>query len=261
MSTPPPCPSVFETIEVLDGHPFALAEHLSLLSSAAATLGLPDPDRKLIDSAVGETLRRWGPEPGRLRVSWSGRRDSSEGTLRGSLHLFIAPLIVPNRPAHVDVADTPVDTGSVLYGLKSSGMTPGVATIASHPDADEVLLVNLGAHLVEGCSSNIFLVCDDSLITPPLSSGCRAGVTRSIILEAVSSVGISVREEAVEVSDLAEVAEAFLASTGRNVQSIASIAGRPLTVDGELTQATRIAFLAARARDLSRDVGAPHHQL
>lgn len=255
---------MFETIEVLDGRPFAFADHLDLLSSAAATLGLPDPDPELIHSAVAETLRRWGPEAGRLRLSWSGRsgsdsgpgRGSGRGVLRGSLHILIAPLIIPNRPAHVEIADTPVDTGSVLYGLKSSGMTPGVAIMASYPDVDEVLVVNRSGELVEGCSSNIFLVSDDSLTTPPLSSGCRGGVTRSTLLKAAGTAGIPVREVAIPASDLAGVGEAFLTSTGRHIQSIGSVAGRPLTVDGELTRAARVAFLAARARD----VDAPHPQ-
>lgn len=245
----PPGPAVFETIEVVDGQPFALDEHLHLLASAATTLGLNEPDLHRIRSAVSDTVRRWGEDPGRLRVTWSSvGRPGVHGSAssRFSLHLFVAPLIIPTHSARVEVSDSPINLGSPLTGLKSSGMTTGVAKLASYPGADEVLLFNESGELTEGTSSNVFVVRGDLLVTPPLSSGCRAGVTRAILVDAARSAGLLIREETILVDDLAAAGEAFLTSTGRHVQAIASISGRRLTPNGAGTQAAREAFLARR---------------
>ncbi|HTO01031.1 MAG TPA: aminotransferase class IV [Microthrixaceae bacterium] len=244
--------TVFETVEVLHGRPFALQEHLDLLHVAAARLGVGPPDRHMVESAVKDTAEAWGQSPGRLRVAWSG---SLAGHAHdGSLLINITSLTVPEQAARVEVAEHAIDTGSDLCGLKSSGLAATVARLAAHPEADEVLVLDSSGELVEGCSSNVFVVLGDSLVAPPLSSGCRAGVTRSVLLRAARSAGIPVREEAIPMLDArafrtdtsAAIREAFLTSTGRHVQAISSISGQPLDPDGELTRAAREAFLAAR---------------
>ncbi len=230
--------SVFETVEVFDGHTFAFDGHLELLVTAARTLGVTEPDTDRINSAVDVVVGRWGTEPGRLRISWS---------TGGRLHLVIAPLAIRRGPAVVEVADFPVDAKSPLCGVKSSGAAPVVATLASHPGADEVLLVDDSGDVTEGCSSNVFVVSGDELVTPPLGSGCRAGVTRSIVLKAASERRIPVREESIRAADLAGIQEAFLTSTGRHVQPIGSIDGRALTGPGLLTEAVRRGFAQIRS--------------
>lgn len=233
--------AVFETVEVREGHTFALDEHLALLREAAAIVGLSEPDSEQIESATSSLLARWGLAPGRLRIAWSAP---------GSLHLFVAPLVFPTGPARVELTTLPVDSSSPLYGLKTSGMTAGVATLAAHPEADEVLLHDVRGELIEGCTSNIFVVREGTLLTPPLTSGCRAGVTRSLALQAAAEQGIRVLERSIETSDLCEVSEAFLTSTGRHVQRIASIDGRSLSGDGTVTSVVRSGFDQIRSRYL-----------
>jgi 4-amino-4-deoxychorismate lyase len=49
-------------------------------------------------------------------------------------------------------------------------------------DADEVLLLNEKGEVCEGTITNIFLEDGDTLITPPLSCGCLAGVLRTALI-------------------------------------------------------------------------------
>jgi branched-chain amino acid aminotransferase len=83
------------------------------------------------------------------------------------------------------------------------------------------------------------------LVTPPLSSGCLAGVTRALLLEA----GVAVEED-VPLSALAASSEAFLCSTTRDVHPISSVDGSPLggAVPGPLTAAAAAAFAEAVRR-------------
>ena len=51
------------------------------------------------------------------------------------------------------------------------------------PDASEAIFLNTAGHICEGTGTNIFVVFGDKVITPPLSSGPLAGITRELIME------------------------------------------------------------------------------
>ena len=84
--------------------------------------------------------------------------------------------------------------------------------------------------LCEGTGSNVFVVLDGEIVTPPLSSGCLAGVTRALVVEA----GLAV-ERPVPIAVFLQASEAFLTSTARAGQPIATVDGRPLGPPGEAT--------------------------
>jgi branched-chain amino acid aminotransferase len=91
----------------------------------------------------------------------------------------------------------------------------------------------------------VFVGVGGRMLTPPLTSGCLAGVTRDLLLE------LGVAEEAdLPLSAVAEANEAFLTSSTRDVQAISSVDGAPLPiVPGPLTEAATEAFRALQARD------------
>jgi branched-chain amino acid aminotransferase len=88
-------------------------------------------------------------------------------------------------------------------------------------------------------------VVDGELLTPPLSSGCLAGVTRDLVLEA----GVA-READIDLAVFRLADEAFLTSTTRDVQPIAAIDGRSLPrVGGEATMRAADAFERAASAE------------
>ncbi len=81
----------------------------------------------------------------------------------------------------------------------------------------------------------MFVVIGGALITPPLSAGILAGVTRDLILE-TATVGAIEQDVPFSTVAAGDVEEAFLTSTTRGVQAIISIDGtesarRPRTAD------------------------------
>ena len=128
-----------------------------------------------------------------------------------------------------------------MTGVKSTSYGENVVALAVAADADasEALFANTAGNLCEGTGSNVFVGFGDRLVTPPLSSGCLAGVTRELVLEA------GIGEEAdVPMASLAEATEMFLASTGREVQPVRRLDGRELRFcPGPLTVAARQAWL------------------
>ncbi|HUF31669.1 MAG TPA: aminotransferase class IV, partial [Acidimicrobiales bacterium] len=118
---------------------------------------------------------------------------------------------------------------------------------AAGQDASEAIFANTRGELCEGTGTNVFIARGGRLMTPPLSSGCLAGITRALVLETTAAA----TEATVALSALTGADEAFLTSSTREVQPIAAVDGRPLpAAPGPLTQAAMDAYADLLARDL-----------
>ena len=91
---------------------------------------------------------------------------------------------------------------------------------------DEVVLLNERGEVAECTAANIFCARKGVVLTPPLSSGCLAGITRSVMLEIASSAGVPTEEQTVFVDDLYAADEVFITSTNRNLVGVSEIRGR-----------------------------------
>jgi branched-chain amino acid aminotransferase len=86
----------------------------------------------------------------------------------------------------------------------------------------------------------VFVGVGGRLLTPPLASGCLAGVTRELVLEVTDAV-----EEDIPMAAFLAADEVFLTSTGRDVEPVHQIDDRVLlAVPGPLTEAAASAFQA-----------------
>jgi branched-chain amino acid aminotransferase len=92
----------------------------------------------------------------------------------------------------------------------------------------------------------VFVGIAGRLVTPPLSAGCLAGVTRELILELTDA-----SEQDVPLAALADADEAFLTSTTREVQPVRAVNGRVLPVaPGTGTKEAADAFAALVGREI-----------
>jgi len=114
--------------------------------------------------------------------------------------------------------------------------------LAKSKGCGEALMANTRGEVCEGTGSNVFLVLRGRLVTPPLSSGCLPGITRSLVIKACQSSGIDCHEEPVPVSALDHCEEAFLTSSTRGVHPVAELDGRLLPTPGALTQSVEAVF-------------------
>ena len=76
--------------------------------------------------------------------------------------------------------------------------------------ADEALWLNTNGNLTEGTATNLFVVCDSEIWTPPPEEGLLPGVARSLVIELAASLGFSVIERPIPLSTLSRAEEAFL---------------------------------------------------
>jgi branched-chain amino acid aminotransferase len=234
---------VFESVVIRNGRPFGLERHLARLEASAQRLGLEPPPREELEHAVHSVNDQAGLGTGKLRITITGGYGPL-GSARGSASptVIVACEELGPVPEHatVVVAPWPRNERGALAGAKTISYAENVVALAyaAQKGATEAIFLNLAGNLCEGTGSNIFVGIDGELVTPPLSSGCLAGVTRGFLLEVTAAL-----ERDVPGGELERVAEAFLTSTTRGVQPIASIDGRPLPhYPGPLTTAAGAAF-------------------
>ena len=234
---------VFETLIVYRGVPFAARRHLERLAVSCKGLGLDVPDAAVVRSAMEAVVEANGLETGRMRVTVTGG-DSPLGSDRGAEGptVIVAAGPLAAWPATADVVVVPWvrNEKGALAGLKTTSYGENVVALAYAKErgASEAIFANTVGELCEGTGSNVFVGIDGRLVTPPLRSGCLAGVTRALVIEATGAV-----EEDLPIGALAAADEAFLTSTTREVQPIRAVDGVELaSVDGPLTAEAKARF-------------------
>jgi branched-chain amino acid aminotransferase len=223
---------VFETLKVISGQPFALTRHLERLRRSAGGLGLDVPvgDDKL-RTIVAETIAASDVEAGRARITLTGG-PAALGSGRGDGPPTLVVAVGPLEPASLAPDTTavtvpwPRNERSAVCGIKTTSYAENVVALAeaARAGASEAIMPNLAGNVCEGTGTNVFVVGGGRLVTPPLSAGCLAGVTRGLLLELLDDAG----QEDVPIDALGQVDEVLLTSSTRDVQPLRELDGRPL---------------------------------
>ena len=196
---------VFETTKVEHGVPFALSRHLRRLSLSADTVGLAVPADDLLREAAAAVCRGVVDVAlARLRITLTAGPGPA-GSLRGAgpptLLVTVTETQRPAAPETAILVPWRRNHRGALTGVKSTSYLENVVALAAarRAGAGEALLANVADELCEGTGTNVFCVLDGVAVTPPLSSGCLAGITRALVLEWCPEVV----ERTLELKDLA----------------------------------------------------------
>lgn len=124
---------------------------------------------------------------------------------------------------------------------------------ANDRGADEAVFLTADGHVSEGGSSNLFMVRDGQLVTPPVTADILEGITRdSVMTLAREELGLTVVERAIDRSELYICDELFFSGTGAQIAPCVRIDGRPVG-DGRIGEVARslgdVYFAVARADD------------
>lgn len=190
-----------------------------------AGLGLPPLDRGRLDAGIDAVLAGEPIGFGRLRYTVTGGpgplgSDRSDGE---PTYVVAAVPVAPFEHATtVGLVGWTRNERAATAGLKTTSYAENVIALAAAHDVggSEALFANNRGELCEGTGSNVFVVRDGVVLTPALESAPLAGITRRLVLEWCAEAGIPAREEVLPLETLAEVDEAFLTSSTRDVQAI-----------------------------------------
>ena len=238
---------VFTTLRIYDGQPFEFHRHWHRMARDAERLNLAMiyEEEAVRQSIVllAEANRR---DDGMARVwfvrnrggLWAGDAEGPATDL-----IVFTREIAPWPKAHkLLLQPNVIYSAGVLAGAKilSWAQNSLLSERARAQGFDDALLMNEKGELAECTSANVFLVRNDRVLTPPLSSGGLAGVTREVLLEIAPRAGIEILEQPLTPSDLDSAEEVFISSTTREVAAVSSIKSQ----DGSVKDDSR----GARAR-------------
>ncbi|MDI1313698.1 aminotransferase class IV [Prosthecobacter sp.] len=239
---------VFETLVARNGRPFTPTRHWRRLVASCQAMNITAPEFDEYLNAMLATMEANGLKDARIRVTLTSG-DGPLGSDRGEAQatMIVAATELKPWPATETVMTAPWTRNerSALTGIKSTSYGDNVRALAlAHGEgAGEALLANTRDDLCEGTGTNIFIVTAGVVKTPPLSSGCLAGVTRALVLEACAAAGIAVEEIALPIEALKTCEEAFLTSSTRDVHPLSCIDQRDMPgVAGAVTQRVAQAF-------------------
>jgi branched-chain amino acid aminotransferase len=247
---------VFETIRVYRGRPFAWTRHVRRLHASADGIGLTAPPFAELRAAADAVLAANDLREARLRITVTGG-PAPPGSRRApgppTVVIVAFELEPTSDTASVMIVPWTRNEGGALAGLKTISYAENVRALAyveAH-GAHEAIFANTRGNLCEATGSNVFLVLEGVCCTPPLSAGCLNGVTRQLLLEIAPAVGVPIEERDVPVEELRRAEEAFVTSTVRELQPIASVDGDALPVaPGPVTEKLSAAFTDLTNREI-----------
>jgi branched-chain amino acid aminotransferase len=227
----------FEVIRLYEGRPFALGNHLDRLERSAGAIQL-DFDRAALESEVEALLQQAGDIEGQLRLI----------VTRGGRRLAMTEPLPPHGGT-LRLATVTYSPTVILTGVKSLSYAANMQAtrLAKAQGADEAVLVLPAGTVLEPPTSSIFWVSPQgALRTPALDAGVLESITRDRLVKA-----LEVEEGIWPVADLRAASEAFLASTTREIQAVASIDGSTLAdVPGPRTREAQESFAATLGKEL-----------
>jgi para-aminobenzoate synthetase/4-amino-4-deoxychorismate lyase len=97
----------------------------------------------------------------------------------------IPPLLPEDArpPLRVAIDDEPVDSADIFLFHKTTNRAGFDRRRRRHGNAGEVILVNERGEITEACTANVAVLLNGAWLTPPLDSGCLAGIYRGVLLE------------------------------------------------------------------------------
>lgn len=247
---------VFETLKVAGGAPVAMSRHLARLDRSAQVLGLPCADHDTIRSAVDDVIGA-NPEAarlGRLRITLTGGAgplgsDRMAAHMGAGTTLIIALSAMQPWPDTTSAVVVPWvrNERSAIAGAKSTSYAENVVALAWAKERGfaEGLFLNTVGQVCEGTGTNVFVVIDGEILTPPLASGALAGITRELVLEWCGA-----READLSRAELESADEVFVTSSTRDVHSVARLGERSWTDVGPVTARARDEFASGIARQI-----------
>ncbi|HZC69033.1 MAG TPA: D-amino-acid transaminase [Nitrospirales bacterium] len=227
---------VYELIRAYAGRPFCLTEHLDRLEQSARAVAIPVPyTRERWTALVAEAISRSRYPAAKVYIQITRGVAPRDHVLASHVPPTVVITVrdlVPLDPVFyakgVDIVTVP-DLRWARCNVKSVSLLANVLAKqqAREKGAFEALFVRDG-YVLEGATSNVAVVRDRVVITPPEGPLLLSGVTRKVMLAVAQQAGVAVKEEPVTEADLYTADELLLTGTTIEVLPVARVNGRPI---------------------------------
>jgi branched-chain amino acid aminotransferase group I len=220
---------LFETMRSHNGVVFALTDHMDRLFTSADVLSINNPyDREYIAEAINKVLLANKLTDARLRLTLTNGPMSESEEQRKSTLLITAAKFRPYPPEYYKKGvlvvlcpfkQNPIDPAS---GRKTTSYFSRMIALnlAHQKRAAEAIWFTVDNRLAEGCISNVFLVKDSELYTPPINTPVLPGVARKTVCLLARQNSIKLTEKDLSIDDLLGADEIFLTNVIMQVMPI-----------------------------------------
>ena len=222
---------LFETMRSRNGVVFSLRDHLDRLFFSAGILSINIPyDRKYITEAIDRLLLANELIDARLRLTLSNGPMTESEQRKSTLLITAAPLR-PYPPEYYKngvlvvlcpYRQNPTDP---TYGHKTTSYFPRMIalSLAHQKRAAEALWFTMDNRLAEGCVSNVFLVKNSVLYTPPIKTPVLAGVARKTVCQIAQAQSIEFIDRDLTIDDVLAADEIFLTNVIMEVMPVVKV--------------------------------------
>jgi D-alanine transaminase len=249
---------VYEVIPCYSGHPFRLREHLARLQSSLDGVRIENPyslDRwvELVNEMVAKNP--WEDQGVYLQVTRgvAPRDHAFPKGVKPTVFMMSNPLTTPPQSLREQgvPAVTVTDNRWLRCDIKSVSLLANclLRQAAADQGAVESVLLRDG-FLTEGSASNIFVVRDGLIITPPKTNFILPGITYDVVIELARANRLPLEIRQVSEAEVRDADELWLTSSTKEVLPISTLDGKPV---GHGESAGKPGPVAARMYQLYQD--------
>ncbi len=241
--------ALFETLRSYRENPFRLTEHLNRLRSSAQSLKIPFAFSDEHLRNVVQTLIKKNEIPDayiRITLSrgWGSRGLAMHDNAKPTLLIEVKPLSpypkeLYEKGMSIIVSETKRSTSCPISRHKTTNLLTSILVKEEvrNRSADEALLLNTDNDVIECTVSNIFIVKEKCIITPPLDTNILPGITRKTVLNICNNMNIHVKEVRFGVEMVRDADEVFITNSLMEIMPVSRIEESDIgeSVPGEMT--------------------------
>lgn len=222
---------VYEVIPVYSGNIFRIQEHLKRLDNSLAEIRLDNPYsveqwltifEAFLDKSKDQSIYL------QITRGVAAKRDHAFPEQVKPTVFVMCSDIKPFEGKITGIkAITLDDTRWELCNIKAITLLANILLRQEAIDEGcaEAILVKQG-YVTEGAASNVFVVIDGVLMTPPSNASILPGITRDVILELAGKNMISCSEQVISVEALALASEIWVTSSTREIIPVVELDGK-----------------------------------
>jgi len=230
--------SVYEVIPVFGSNMLRIDAHLQRLQNSLKLASMQPVMSAAEWKQLFRTLLEKNPGEDRaiyLQVS-RGVYPKRDLTIRPEYNATVFAMVIQVTPVPMETLEKGLRTVTVedfrwhACNIKSTSLIANVMLRqqASEAEVSDAILVRAGGEVTEGTASNVFIVHQGVIITPPVSVHLLPGITRDLVLELAEQNGMPCEVRPVSLAELESADEIWLTGSLREIAPVLELNARPV---------------------------------
>jgi len=232
--------AVYEVVRVVDGLPLFLEEHIYRFFTSLQFNNIKSSiSERQIKSRLKALIEVNKLSMGNIRFQMVATTEDNS-----DFYVWVTPFFYPTKQQY----EKGVDCGLYQAERPSPHSKTAHHKLRNDTSAEindkgvfEVLLHNKNGFITEGSKSNVFFIKENTVYTSP-SHSVLLGVTRTKIFELCNSFDITIKEENINIRDIAKFDAAFLSGTSIKLLPIKSIEGKAFRIQNQIAELLTIEY-------------------